>query len=745
MSCNIGQLAISPDLKTGSSGKILLSQPSLNEERWLGRLFVVAEINSRRQDNQELVDFIFKQLERQYYSDEQILLLERTSTISIEQIFEIVIADLNNQLIDFLVARKNSFSPASANITVGVLHNNQLLFANLGSNKGLLIYPAKNPDSKTVGGYNLIDVTQKVSDPTQDVFDPNKLFSNIIKGGISQNATFIIINESLYEYLSEKQLIKIISTLPPASAAVQIRNIVEQTAVFVPFLGLIIKNNRNNEESSKSSMDLKVRVHQADNPDTLHRPSKSSYETLSPLKDVNKESIRALNLTESRTAEILKPSGLIGLNLLKKIFGLFSNKNSKQRSIIKREQLIRHRAERFMVPFFKGLLMVASLLAVWIGALYRLLTNPEKRQAVVEKLQQHKQRFTWKHWLAVGIFSGGLLILVSGIWLTNYNKKLAIEKTNYQSLQTEIDKHFSDLSAIKIYGDQASADEHLTAIKNILAKLPTKTTDQQKYIEMVNTRYNQAFEETYRFTKTSNPLWKATTDWRSLGVYKNDLIAIAGRTLWRQNNNDFEEIINDLGVDDCKPLKVSEYNENFYCLANSEVLAINLANKQILHLPLDQAPINPKGAAIYNGRLYVAADDGQIYRFTGQTTGWVAKQSWLSSPLNNKPQDLIIDSSIFLLTSNGLSQYLSGEAQNFSPQIYPTMNEAKYLAGNKSSANLYIYSGDYNGRIIVIDKKGKLINQYIGENWQNIKDIDLSDDGKMLYILKADGVERIEL
>ncbi|MFH0951261.1 MAG: hypothetical protein V1765_02185, partial [bacterium] len=307
MNYKIAQLAVSPEQKTDTISKIFISQPAAEEEALLGRLFIVVDLKTNHPEMVRLVNFIIDQAKQNYYRNEQIILLQRTASVKVENIFESAIAKLNQNIVEYLTTEKVKFSVTNVNITVGVIYRNELHLANLGRNKALLLYRSKNP----ADDFDLMDITKNHGESNKDIFNINKLFSNIINGAIPMGSYFLFTNEALAEYLSEKQLIKIITTLPPASAVEQIRNILMQTNVYVPFLALIIQNGRFSQEDFEQPANP-IRARQ-----TAPLPDKRSI----PLQTEKKHgSIEALHLTEEKTAKLLSPTGLISFSRLKTIF-----------------------------------------------------------------------------------------------------------------------------------------------------------------------------------------------------------------------------------------------------------------------------------------------------------------------------------------------------------------------------------------------------------------------------------------
>lgn len=233
MSYKIAQIAVNPKNSTDILSKIFLSQPSMEEEQLLGKLFVLAEIKNRKPDI-ALASFIIDRINLFYYQNEQIPLLARLATITVSDIFESSLAKLNQEIVNFIQTEKINIAGDDCNLTIGVIYKNKLYFCNLGHNKALLIYKPKIKSNRQINGYDLINVTVSTADPTQDVVLADKLFTNTISGSIPTDSYFIFTNEALHEFLTEKQLIKIVTTLQPSGAAEQIKNILEQTNIYMP-------------------------------------------------------------------------------------------------------------------------------------------------------------------------------------------------------------------------------------------------------------------------------------------------------------------------------------------------------------------------------------------------------------------------------------------------------------------------------------------------------------------------------
>ncbi|MEA3463938.1 MAG: hypothetical protein U9R14_02600, partial [Patescibacteria group bacterium] len=237
----IAQLTLTPGQKAGSTNEIFVAQPNADKENLAGKLFILIEIESKKADNLKIINFLIDRLNYNYYQNEKLILCERISGLKPEHIFESALAKTNKNLSEFIHAEKIKLNPGLINITAGIIHKNNLHFGNLGKNKALLIY--KNKKGNNHAKYKLINIIEQTKDSgSKKQTGLTKLFTNVISGSIPANGYFIFTNEALPEYLSNKQLIDIVTTLPPTGAAEQIKNMLIRINAYVSFLGIIIKN-----------------------------------------------------------------------------------------------------------------------------------------------------------------------------------------------------------------------------------------------------------------------------------------------------------------------------------------------------------------------------------------------------------------------------------------------------------------------------------------------------------------------
>jgi hypothetical protein len=195
----IASIILNSGKNNNYAGEVFVSQPDSNKERLAGKIFVLAEIEGKKSETQKIINFLVNIFEYNYYGDEKILLRDKIEGLKIEDIFETVLAKVNQGLLDFLQVEHLRLNPETTNLTVGVIHEDKLYFSNYGKNKAFLIFRRKgdyeviNIESNTTEGEAII-----VDEPEDDE-NPmrGKVFSAVINGEIPAHSYFLFANEAL--------------------------------------------------------------------------------------------------------------------------------------------------------------------------------------------------------------------------------------------------------------------------------------------------------------------------------------------------------------------------------------------------------------------------------------------------------------------------------------------------------------------------------------------------------------------
>lgn len=781
----IASLILNSAQSASPASEIFIAQPDANKEALAGKLFTLIEIDSKKSEALKIINFLINALNHNYYQNEKIILRERISTLKVEHIFETSLAKTNRELTEFLAREKIKISPASFHMTVGIIYENELHFSNIGKNRCLLIYKhreeAKPGRAKNIS-QRLIETKYKIADIGQNNKTPlslinqagkskksssrntetTKLFSNIISGPIPSGGYFLFANETLPEYLSSKQLIDIITKLPPAGAIEQIKNILTKVNAYVSFLGILIKNTTGLKQTAQE-----IQTQGAE------------------LSAQN--SISRLNYTEEKTEKFLTPSGIINFKKWLKIPALILTKikpsaganYNKKIFLIKDKIFLRKKQSWLSV---KKIVLLARDIAInlinLILYLFKVCTDREQavilKNKIIEKIRLDKKNIKAKGrrvylWLKNLSKRNKILLLAAvaclvffllSLSFTGLKNKNQAEEIALNDLRESVEKKQNQIDANLLYNNEDGAKKILDELKIIISQLPQETPAQKEYYGKILDKHNQQLEKIRRTIKIAagNELANFSNlnnqaEVSNIVLANNKIYAGDGKqkTVYRLDlGNNLVTAIVDLN----QPIKaldspITDKNKNIYFLNNNSIIRLNTETEEISNLPLDlpASRENIAGTSGYNNRLYLlSTQDNQIYRYSKIGEGFGNREKWLRQAATfSSPVSFSIDGQIYVLESSGqVLKYLKGEKQDFQLEaIDPPFAAATKIIVSPELEYIYILE-PAGKRLAVFNKAGEFLNQYQFEKLDDLKDFAVDEKAKKIYLLNKTSVYMVE-
>lgn len=142
----------------------------------------------------------------------------------------------------------------------------------------------------------------------------------------------------------------------------------------------------------------------------------------------------------------------------------------------------------------------------------------------------------------------------------------------------------------------------------------------------------------------------------------------------------------------------------------------------------------------YAGNLYILdKSKSDVLRFPGITDGFGSGKSWLAPGIElnlSGVESWTIDGSIWLLFDDGdVTKLLNGASAAYSQSgIAPELASAEVIYTNEELENVYILDKT-NKRIVVTDKEGEFVAQYLSDQIGQVKDIAVSEkEGKIILL-----------
>jgi hypothetical protein len=768
----IASILLNNEQKSGAASDIFIAQPDAQKEALVGKLFILAEIQTPGSDAAKILKFLIGNLNYNYYQNEKVILKERIDTISLESIFESTLAKTNKDLAEFITQEKIKISPYAFNVAICVLYKNEIYFSGIGKNKILLIYKEKatlkqkeqeDPELKKIE-YKISDVGET---PENEALNINKLFSNIINGKIPVGSYFLIINEALSEYLSNKQLIRIITKLSPTGAAEQIRSLLEQINSYVSFLGIIIKNT---VSTSLSGEELKNQLEEEIKVDD-YKPG--------------------IAKTEEKTETIMNSAGIVNLkkwlktigSRLKPVAAPTAKRLTKKMFLLKEKIFFKKRAGFISLEKIRKIFQkIGQSIGILSAFILKLSTQkkesalksgpkipaapdksvPQPLHVQIEELPFFSGKKT-KIILTIALIF--VVVFTVSLFLTGQKNKEAEKLRTFNALLSSIEKNQNKIDDVLIFCTdtvcKAEIKDLFNQDKDLLAQIPAAKIAQRGDVKSLFDRQQQQSEKIQNKIQNINKLsnLKKIADFSNLTaladpqnlLFANNLI-YAGDA---KNNAVFkidvkENIVTaiyNLGLATSSALAYPNAGQNnsIYYLNNGEVLQLDKTDQlSRLKLTLPSTAENIVKINTYENNLYITDKSlGQIYKYTRVADDFTNKKEWLKEkPDLTAVTDIFIDGNIYLLYKNGqVEMYFGGKKQELTLETIdsPIENATKLIV----TPNYYYILESGKKRLIVFNNKGAYLAQYVFADLNTVKDFEVNVTDKKIYILGSNSVYEI--
>lgn len=153
---------------------------------------------------------------------------------------------------------------------------------------------------------------------------------------------------------------------------------------------------------------------------------------------------------------------------------------------------------------------------------------------------------------------------------------------------------------------------------------------------------------------------------------------------------------------------------------------------------------------LYSANIYILDKSANmIYRFPGSTDGFGSKSEWIApgiEPDFSKVIDMTIDGSIWTLSTTGkVAKFTLGSPQTISLKGLPdSLDNPTAIYTNEENKNVYVLDRS-RSRVIVLDKTGEFIIQYVSDQIKDAKDLVVSESQGRLILLNGPKLLTIDL
>ena len=735
----IDRLLISDPDKSRSVCYIFVAHPTPLEEKSLGKLFFICEINSKDKINHEVINLIQEEAKNNFYYSEE---------TNLEMAFENALQKVNESL-HRLITEGITRWLDRFQIIVGVLRKSELILSPIGRLQAFFIHREK-----------IVDILEQ-GNLGETKINPLKIFSNIITGQVNPGDQLLFCTSSLLDYFSQEKLKRLISQTGPSESVASLEKILLQADTTTSFGAVVIKMV------------------------AVKSPEIAPYKTreiASTAVSSPQTSMDDLRRQETKTSEYLSPS------LIPNVFKSFRKYTDKTSDILRTKILKkapkRKLAENYYRPIKKeeNKLKKLPLYIYWTTrwlvkkttALVNLVINLFKRQGEIkgkikdfpfrteQKIHGGVFRFRRlnpraKRLLIIAIII--LFIFSTSIVIIGQRRETSITGQKRQEIIKQIeDKTFEAGSALT-YEDEKSAKQLLAEARDLLNQI-AKKIDKETYQTLLN-GINAQYEKTKHIVSLQNPnlIQDLTTlsppeNAQNVFTFGNFLYLFNGTGIIKIDLNNkptenLKTILTDIGQ---FTLGVKENNNTLLLYQNKNgVVSYNTSSKKFSSLTITFAnqETNIMDLSFYQSRFYyLDLKNNQIYRHAAAAGGFGPAVAWITDS-NIKVADgvsLTVDGSIYLLKNNGqVIKLIQGKQVDFSlDEIDPKLTAGAKIWTDEASKYIYILE-PANKRLVQFDKKGNFKNQYRSDQFNDLKAFSVNEKDKKAYILAGTKVFQIDI
>lgn len=146
--------------------------------------------------------------------------------------------------------------------------------------------------------------------------------------------------------------------------------------------------------------------------------------------------------------------------------------------------------------------------------------------------------------------------------------------------------------------------------------------------------------------------------------------------------------------------------------------------------------------SFYRSNLYfLDKENGAIVKYPAALeSGFGTPESWLAPETKTATdfKSMAVDGSIWILTKkNSIDRYYAGQLQEtINLEIFPEPKNFLKIFTALELPHLYILEPEQK-RVIILDKTGQVVRQYLSEKFDNLLSFSLSEDGNTIYLLNG--------
>jgi len=191
---------------------------------------------------------------------------------------------------------------------------------------------------------------------------------------------------------------------------------------------------------------------------------------------------------------------------------------------------------------------------------------------------------------------------------------------------------------------------------------------------------------------------------------------------------------------------LASYQDNVFVLGGDGIYEVGTTKTKVV----DKTWAGDALIKAFAGNLYVLDKSGNsIYRYQGNGDTFGDKQGWLAAGTRVDFSDTsqwTIDGAVYTLFPNSkMLKFNLGSPQNFAPSgVIPEIGHIDSIYADPDNQGIY-FLDKAGHRVVVTDKKGKYVAQYIGDQLSQVTGLVVSETDKKIILLTGDKLFSVDI
>lgn len=718
--------------------RLFTSEPTPLEEKNLGRIFILTEIEASDDIYEELIELINDEFNHHYYRSEDF-----DTELALEQSLQ----KLNKKLQE-AIAEIGKEWLHKLNIVIAVLKGDEMHFTQLGTAQAFLIQNDQ-----------IINVIDSAKAKTQQV-NALKIFSNVLSGKLNQNSALVFCTESLLDYLSPEKIKKTVLENTPKKAADHLEKILSEDGTQTNFTALIMKMQL---AYKKSPAKKQISIEQAEEEDD--------------------DSMDELITKEKTTTELLKPSvwssvkGSIGSwkGEKEKTPPNSETKNDFTQDLPEQKKEGSQKAlsiTKKILAFFKhvGLQIVAAILFVF-KKIFGMVRQPKeyrnkfdslpgKTTGKVSQIVNWFKKLSLPRKILLVLVIVAIFVFAQTVVYKGKSQETAEEKTQYEQNLTDAENQINEAKADLLMNNEAGAREKLDQANNLLTPIPDKKDYEERKSTLLASMQEQ-YDKINHVEQLYEP--RQVADFTQINASLSiGEIALIGDNIYGFDQNNLSVYQSGLESQEAKVVISDETKQITALTKDSAATVLAMLDDQSfvqfnpvlekysdVSIDLPSKETTFQDLVVYGPRLYILETKiGQIFKHTKSGDDYGAPERWLDDNVSvNNALSIAIDGSVYVLKPDGklLKLYAGVKEEDFNLEEFsPAITQATQVYTNENTQNIYLLDPGEK-RLVVYDKQGKLAKQYTSGMFDNLLAMEIDEINKKAYLLNNAQVYQVDL